>query len=169
MLDAARKDGQTVTSQAQVLGLDRIQGVRLADVRPVLTRSGATVEAFRADGPFSGFDVQQVNYCPLRPSHTSDWHMHRIQNDVVIPIAGEIQIGLYDDREGSPTEGASLMVRASPLRMSAIYIPCGVWHALRNASLEPGGYIVLTDRMYIHADPDDWRLKGDEPKLHGIL
>ncbi len=169
MLEAARKDGQTVTPAGEVADLRRIEGVKLADIRPVLTRSGATIETFRADGPFAGFEVRQVNYCPLRPSYASDWHMHRIQNDVVIPVAGEIQVGLYDDRDGSPTKGASMMVRVSPLRMAALYIPCGVWHALRNAGQESGAYIVLTDRMYVHADPDDWRLERDEPALHGIF
>jgi dTDP-4-dehydrorhamnose 3,5-epimerase len=169
MLDAARKDGQTVTPKGEMLGLERIDGVRVADIRPVLTRSGATIEVFRTDGPFAGFEMQQVNYCPLRPDHASDWHMHRLQNDVVIPVAGEIQIGLYDDREGSPTKGESMMLRLSALRMAAVLIPCGVWHALKNASHEEGAYVVLTDRKYAHADPDDWRLKRDEPALHGIL
>ena len=169
MLDAARKDGQTVTPRGEVLGLDRIDGVRIAAINPVLTRSGATIETFRADGPFAGFDIRQVNYCPLRPSHTSDWHMHRIQNDVIVPMVGEIHVGMFDDREGSPTHGNSLLVRVSPLRMGAVYVPCGVWHALKNASNEPGGYIVMTDQMYHHADPDDWRLKRDEPALHGVF
>lgn len=169
MLKAARKDNQSVTSRGDVLGTNRISGVLIADVRPVPTRSGATIETFRADGPFAGFEVRQANYCPLRARYTSDWHMHRVQNDVVIPVAGEVEVGLYDDREGSPTHGASLMVRFSQLRMAAVYIPCGVWHALKNPGAHDGAYIVLTDQMYIHSDPDDWRLQRDEPALNGIL
>jgi dTDP-4-dehydrorhamnose 3,5-epimerase len=169
MFEAARKDGQTVTSGGDMLGLDRIRGVRIAEIRPVLTGNGATIETFRTDGPFAGFPVQQINYCLLRANRTSDWHMHRIQNDVVIPLAGELVIGLYDDRDGSPTQGASLRLRVSPIRMAAVLIPCGVWHVLGNTANHDGGYIVLTDQLYGHADPDDWRLKRDEPDLHGVL
>jgi dTDP-4-dehydrorhamnose 3,5-epimerase len=168
-LEAARKDGQSVTPKGAMLGQDRIDGVRIAEINPVLTRSGATIEIFRTDGPFEGFQMEQVNFCPLRPNHMSDWHMHRSQTDVIIPVAGEVQIGLYDDRDGSPTKGSSLMIRISPRRMRVVLVPCGVWHALKNESNEEGAYVVLTDRKYVHADPDDWRLKRDEPALHGIL
>ncbi len=168
-LEAARKDGQTVTPQGEVVGQNRIDGVRIAPLNPILTRGGATVESYRADGPFAGFDVKQVNYCPLRPGFASDWHMHRIQNDVIIPLSGEVHVGLFDDREGSPTYGKSLLLRISPLRMAAVLVPCGVWHALKNPDNAPAAYIVLNDQLYRHADPDDWRLKQDEPALHGIL
>ena len=169
MLKASRKDGQTVTPGGDLLGQDRIDGVLVAGIRPVLTRSGATIETYRADGPFTGFEVRQVNVCPLRPNHTSDWHMHRVQNDVVVPLTGEIQLGLYDDREDSPTKGASLALRVSPLRMAAVYIPHGVWHALKNAGADPASYMVLTDQMYMHTNPDDWRVARDEPALLGLL
>ncbi len=169
MLEAARKDGQTATSDGQMVGQIRIDGVRLVDVNPVLTRSGATIQLFRADGSFEGFTPRQVNYSALRPNHGSDWHMHRIQNDLIVPVLGEVNIGLYDDRDGSPTKGASMMVRLAERRMGALLVPCGIWHALRNPGQEMAGYVVLTDQMYIHADPDDWRLKRDEPALHGIV
>ncbi len=169
MLDAARKDGQSVTPQGDLLGQIRIDGVKIAPLTPVLTRNGATIETFRRDGPFEGFEPQQINYCPLRPHHVSDWHMHRTQRDVIIPVMGEIVVGLYDDREGSPTQGASMTFRASERRMAALLVPNGVWHALKNPDSELAAYVVLNDRMYIHADPDDWRLKRDEPALHGIL
>ncbi len=152
-----------------MVGQVKIEGVRLADIKPVLTRSGATIQAFRSDGPFEGYAPLQVNYCTLRPTQVSDWHMHRDQNDVLIPVVGEVNIGLYDDREASPTRGASMLVRLAERRMGALLIPKGVWHALKNPGLEMAGYIVLTDQMYIHTDPDDWRLKRDEPALHGIL
>ena len=169
MLNAARKDGQSVTARGDLLTRNRIDGVVLAELRPVPTKSGATIEIFRADGPFQGFQVRQTNYCPLRASYTTDWHMHRQQNDVVVPVLGEVSVGLYDDREDSPTYKTSLMLRVSPLRMAAVYIPCGVWHALRNDGVHDGAYVVFTDRMYVHEDPDDWRLLRDEPALRGIL
>ena len=169
MIRAARKDMQTVTRRGDLLGTDRISGVIIADLRPVPTRGGANIETFRVDGPFTGFEVRQANYCPLRAHFTSDWHMHRVQNDVVIPVAGEIVVGLHDDREDSPSYGTSVAVRFSPGRMGALYIPCGVWHALKNAGTQDGAYIVLIDQMYIHADPDDWRLQSAEPVLDGIL
>ncbi len=169
MLEAARKDGQSVTPKGEFVGAEPIVGVRMADLRPVLTRNGAVIESFREDGPWGGFHVRQSNYCLLRVGGASDWHMHRLQNDLITPILGEIHIGLYDDREGSVTQGRSMVLRASPLRMSSVLVPCGVWHALRNAGDQEAGYIVLTDRAYVHADPDDWRLKRDDPVLHGIL
>jgi dTDP-4-dehydrorhamnose 3,5-epimerase len=169
VIASARKDGQSVTPDGEFVGLSQIDGVSVMDLRPVLTRNGATIETFRAGGVFGGFEVKQVNYCPLRAGCTSDWHMHRRQNDVLIPVVGEVHIGLYDDRDGSATQGKSMVLRVSPRRMSALLIPCGVWHALKNPGQDEAGYITLTDQLYAHADPDDWRLKGDEPALNGIL
>jgi dTDP-4-dehydrorhamnose 3,5-epimerase len=170
MLKAAKKSGQTVTATGESIDRQMIDGVRLAPLTPVLSKNGATVELFRSDGPFAGFAMRQVNYCTLRPGVVSDWHMHRGQNDVVIPLAGEIHVGLYDDRDESPTTGGSMVLRVSPMRMAALYIPCGVWHALKSASPnETVSYVVMTDNLFMHADPDDWRLTPGEPKLSGIL
>ncbi len=169
VLEAARKDGQTATPDGELVSQDRIEGVRTARLNPILTGSGVTLEAFRRQDAFPDHDPQQINYCILRPSARSDWHMHRDQNDLIIPLSGEVHIGIFDDREDSPSQGRSMVVKTSRMRMLAVLVPRGVWHALKNAGAEEASYIVLTDRKYIHADPDDWRLKHQEPALHGIL
>ena len=87
MLEAARKDGQTVTAKGEMVGLKQIQGLLTADIRPVLTHSGSVAEIFRDDGPFQGFHMQQINHCILRPGQRSDWHMHRVQNDVILELS----------------------------------------------------------------------------------
>jgi HpcH/HpaI aldolase/citrate lyase family len=43
------------------------------------------------------------------------------------------------------------------MRPVAVIVPPGVWHALRNESGMPAGYLNVTDRLYRHEDPDNWR------------
>ena len=50
---------------------------------------------------------------------------------------------------------------------STVSLPHDCEHAINGT--HDSAYVVFTDQMYVHADPDDWCLLRDEPALHGIL
>jgi dTDP-4-dehydrorhamnose 3,5-epimerase len=43
-----------------------------------------------------------------------------------------------------------------------------VWHALRNESGMPAGYINVTDQLYAYEDPDNWRLDANAVAMPDI-
>ena len=50
-----------------------------------------------------------------------------------------------------------------------VYIPPGVWHALRNESGAPAGYINVVDEMFDYEKPDNYRLPADSTEAPDIL
>jgi dTDP-4-dehydrorhamnose 3,5-epimerase len=55
------------------------------------------------------------------------------------------------------------------IRPVLVIIPPGVWHALRNESGEPAGYLNVTDQLYTHDEPDNWRLAPRSTEIPDIL
>jgi len=43
------------------------------------------------------------------------------------------------------------------------------WHALRNESGTPAGYLNVIDQLYDHENPDNWRLPKDCAGVPDIL
>jgi dTDP-4-dehydrorhamnose 3,5-epimerase len=68
---------------------------------------------------------------------------------------------LYDDREGSPTQGRINEIHRSELQRTLMVIPRGVFHAHVNVGTTDAVLISMPTRAYDHADPDVFRLPLD--------
>ncbi len=147
----------------------RIDGVVIRELGNILTRSGWMSEVFRSDWGLAGEGVHQVNYVCLAPQAVTDWHRHLRQTDRLLAVGGNVKLVLWDTRDGSPTKGQTELVRMGALRPVLVVVPPGVWHALRNESGEPAGYLNVTDTLYAHADPDNWRLPAGATGVPPIL
>jgi dTDP-4-dehydrorhamnose 3,5-epimerase len=55
------------------------------------------------------------------------------------------------------------------LRPVMVIVPPGVWHALRNESGQPAGYINVIDQLYDYERPDNWRLAPGMAEVPNIL
>lgn len=164
-----RRDAQTVDARGRRAVSLRIAGVEIVELGNVLTRSGTLLELFRKDWAPIRIDVQQVNYVQLNAGGVTDWHRHELQTDHLVGVGGNIKLALFDGRAQSPTGGQSDIVRLGALRPVMVIVPPGVWHALRNESGEPAGYLNVIDRTYDHADPDNWRLDSRTTDIPDIL
>jgi dTDP-4-dehydrorhamnose 3,5-epimerase len=142
-----------------------IEGVRLVDVKNLVIRGGALTEIFRQEWFGDDFPVRHITHVVSLPGTVSHWHCHHEQSDVIFPIRGYLRIGLYDARPGSPTEGASFVGTFHLQRPRYVFVPPGVWHALRNVGPEEAAYLVLNDTVYDYARPDDWKLPADAPDI----
>ena len=169
LLPVGIKDSQTVVTGGRRAAPLRIAGVQVHDLGNILTRSGWMVELFRTDWPVIGIAPQQVIWAQLNPSGITDWHRHGKGTDHLIGVGGNIKLGLFDGREDSPTRGATEMIRLGGMRPVMVVVPPGVWHALRNESGEAAGYINVTDQLYDHHDPDNWRLPPGTPDIPAVL
>ncbi len=135
-----------------------IDGLKLHEVKNVVYPNGVLTEIFRPEWLDGRFPVGHVVFVGLLPGLTTQWHRHHEQEDIVFPVRGTIRMGFYDSREDSPTRGKGCVLNFNLARPRYIYIPPGVWHALRNIGSEEAHYIVLNDRPFDYANPDDWLL-----------
>ena len=127
------------------------------------------MEAFRTDWSVVGITVRQVNWVQLNPGAVTDWHAHARQTDHIVGMGGNIKLALWDARDVSPTKGATEIVRIGAIRPVMVIVPPGVWHALRNESGVPAGYLNIIDELYDHAEPDNWRLAPRSAEIPDIL
>lgn len=163
------KDRQTVSAGGQRAVPPRIDGVRILELGNVLTRSGWMAEVFRTDWAVGTNSVRQVNWVELNPGAVTDWHCHEEQTDHLVGVGGNIKLALWDGRTGSSSKDAFEIVRIGAMRPVAVIVPPGVWHALRNESGMPAGYLNVTDRLYRHEDPDNWRPAPGVTNIPDIL
>jgi dTDP-4-dehydrorhamnose 3,5-epimerase len=166
---AGTRDQQTVSAGGARATLPKIAGVQIVELGNVLTRSGSLLEIFRKDWPSIAIGVQQVNWVQLNPDSVTDWHRHALQTDHLVGVGGNIRLALWDGRESSPTKGACEVIRLGALRPVMVVVPPGIWHALRNESGAPAGYLNMVDELYDYARPDNYRLAPGTPGVPDIL
>lgn len=158
MLAQARRAPQTVTSDWMPVGGIAIEGVQIKEIRNVTIRSGILTECFRPEWFTPPFAAAHVIHMALLPGGVSSWHCHKRQADVIVPVRGQLRIGVYDDREDSPTYKAFQMLHVSVARPVAIRVPPLVWHGIKNPTGQEAAYIVVNDIVYEYDEPDDWTL-----------
>ena len=155
------KDSQSVDSYWNRVGIELIAGVKVQEVKPVLTATGRLVEAYRSDWNLDDHAVGQVFYTTLKTAALSAWHVHKKTTDRLTAVSGELLIVLYDDRVNSPTYGNINEFRIGEHRPTTISVPPGVWHGVSNTH---GGRSILlncVDLGYLYDDPDHYRLPPD--------
>jgi dTDP-4-dehydrorhamnose 3,5-epimerase len=163
-LEGATKDKGHVTPNWD-FSYDLIDGVRMKDVRNIVTRNGITRELYRPDwGVVSGTLQHMIHVC-LRSHAISAWHMHEVQTDHIYPINGLGKLVLFDDRPKSRTRGKVNQFNVSPMRPTLFVIPAGVWHGLQNMDTPEFQFINFFDRPYEYDNPDEWRLPWNTDKI----
>lgn len=164
MLPGAEKDLPRVTPDWE-LRRDLIAGVRVREVKNLVTRNGVTTEIFRTDWGVGQGVVDQIVQVSLRGGSLSAWHCHRQQTDHVFVTRGAIKLVLFDGREGSPTRGKVNEFNLDPVRPMLVVIPPDVWHGMRNLVADTSTFVIFYDRAYRYDDPDEWRLPPDTPAI----
>jgi dTDP-4-dehydrorhamnose 3,5-epimerase len=164
-----KRDEQTVVAGGKRAAPPKIDGVKVVELGNVLTRSGWMAEVFRTDWPEVQITVRQVTWVELAPGAVTDWHRHADQTDHLVGVGGRIKVALWDEREKSPTRGATEIIRIGAIRPVMVVVPPGVWHALRNESGQPAGYLNVQNQLYAHAAPDNWRLAPGDADIPAIL
>ena len=149
---------QTVTADWQFVKPIAIHGVQVKEIRNVPIRSGVLTECYRPEWFEDPFRAGHIVYMSLMAGAGSAWHCHKRQRDVIVPVSGQMRIGLYDDRPESPTFRTFRLLHLSAARPMAVRVPPLVWHAIKNPAGEPAAYIVVNDEPYRYEEPDDWIL-----------
>lgn len=160
MTERPTKRRQTVTSDGTPVA-PVIDGVR---VRPAITHPdarGTVCEIFSEAWDFSDAPLVYVYEITIRPGVTKGWIKHLDQDDRLFTMEGAIRITLYDDRDGSPTNGLVTDQVFDDHTRSLVQIPAGVWHAIGNVGATDAKLVNCPTRAYDHASPDKWDLPLD--------
>ncbi len=132
--------------------------VRNADER------GFLMEMLREDDEvFEHFGQSYVslNY----PGVIRAWHYHRLQTDHFVCVKGMVKVGLYDAREGSPTNGEVQEVFMGDNNPLLLKIPPGVYHGYKTIGTEPSLLVNFPTRAYDRAAPDECRVPYNSPEV----
>lgn len=137
--------------------MDLIEGVRVKKLSVIPDQRGRLMEMYRADEDiFVGFG--QVYLTTTLPGVVKAWHLHKLQTDNVVCVAGMIRLGLYDDRKDSPTFGLSNQFFLGVHHPLLVQIPPFVYHGWKCVSLEEALIVNAVTRPYDHQKPDEHRL-----------
>jgi dTDP-4-dehydrorhamnose 3,5-epimerase len=101
----------------------------------------------------------------IRPDMAKGWGLHREHHDRYAFLTGELEVVLYDAREGTSSAGATATIVLSGLHRSLLTIPPGVWHAERNIGSTDVMVVNFPTIPYDHANPDKYRLPLDTEEL----
>ncbi len=137
------------------------------EIKPLVRHAddrGYLAEMLRADEPiFSGFG--QANITLTYPGVVKAWHYHKEQDDLWVCVKGMIRVGLYDMREGSPTQGQTQELYIGDQNPTLVKIPIGVLHGYKVVGNESAMLIYFVTTPYVPGRPDEYRIPWDDPSI----
>jgi dTDP-4-dehydrorhamnose 3,5-epimerase len=105
----------------------------------------------------------QISTTLTYPGTIKAIHYHFEQTDLWAPIAGMLQVFLYDLRRNSRTFGLINTLYVGQLRPWKILIPPGVGHGYKVLGTQPAQLVYFTDRYY--NPKDEGRLPYNHPEI----
>src|SRR6478735_5985226 len=120
--DHGRKDAAHI-DRDWFIDRQLIDGVRVREVRNIVTANGVTTELYRPDWGIVEGEVRQVIHVALRGGAISAWHQHRDRWDFLFVVDGHLRVVLHDPREDSPTSGQVDVFHLSPARPLLLSVP----------------------------------------------
>lgn len=139
----------------------KIEGCIIETIKVFKDHEGQFSELMKRTTPCLnvGF-VAQINYSVLPPRVLKGWHVHKKQTDVwFIPPGNVCNIGLWDIRKGSKTEGAKYILKVNNTveNFFKITIPEGVAHGIQSLTY-PVNMLYCVTEEFNPNEPDEYRL-----------
>lgn len=143
-----------------------IDGVDVRELDVNADERGHLVETFREDWEFYEPQPAMSYYSMSYPGVVRAWHRHtRGQIDYFICPKGRIRVGIYDDREGSPTREELNTFVIGEHNQKAVRIPGACWHGFKAIGDEPAFLINFPTNLYEYENPDEERLPHDTDEI----
>lgn len=141
-----------------------IEGVVIKPLRVHADDRGYLTEILRDDDElFERFGQVYVTTC--YPGVVKAWHAHTLQVDHLVCVAGTMKVGLYDDREDSPTRGEVMSLVLGLVRPALVKVPPGVWHGFTPVGGEMATLLNVPTVHYDPAHPDELRREPFDPDI----
>ena len=144
----------------------QIDGVEIKDLQVNADERGHLVEMFREDWELYDPDPSMTYYSMTYPGITRAWHRHnRGQVDHFVCPEGRIKVGVYDDREDSPTQNGLDTFVIGEHNQQVVRIPGDCWHGFKAIGDEPAFLVNFPTNLYDYEDPDEERLPPDTDEI----
>jgi dTDP-4-dehydrorhamnose 3,5-epimerase len=105
------------------------EGVGITTLETHADARGSLTEVFRSNWD-TGIEPVQWNVTMSEAGVLRGVHVHLEHTDYLTVIDGRADVGLYDARPGSSTEGTATLVLLRADEMAGLTIPPGVFHGL---------------------------------------
>jgi len=140
-----------------------IEGVEIKDLTTHPDERGFFREIIRATDDFFAEGFGQFSHSLMYPGVAKAWHIHKTQIDWWYVPVGNIKVGLYDNRDSSPTRGETqIVLMGENYGGKALKIPPGVAHGCKVLG-DTAHLLYITSKTY---DPDEeGRIPYDDAKI----
>jgi dTDP-4-dehydrorhamnose 3,5-epimerase len=127
-----------------------IDGIHIEKLVKHVDERGFLVETFRVDTLPGGLNPQMSYVSYTKPGVSRGPHEHNVQTDIFAFIGpGNFRINLWDNRDGSATNGNSMVIFGGEDNPLLVVVPPGVVHAYKNISKTVQGMVLnYPDRLY---------------------
>lgn len=113
-----------------------INGVVVKPLRKIPDERGCIYHMLRCDDPtFEKFG--EIYFSKVYPGIIKGWHLHKEMTLNYAVIIGSIKLVLYDDRDGSPTQGNIMELFLGEENYSLVKIPAGIWNGFKGIGTKP--------------------------------
>lgn len=113
-----------------------IQGVSIRPLKQIPDERGKVMHMLRRDDPwFERFG--EIYFSVIYPGVIKAWHLHKIMTLNYGVVSGAIKLVLYDDRDGSPTQGELQEIFTGEEYYSLITIPPNIWNGFKGIGARP--------------------------------
>ena len=131
--------------------MDVIEGVIISPLKIIPNSKGEILHAMKAsDLEFKGFG--EAYFSVANKGEIKGWKKHlQMTLNLVVPV-GNIRFVIYDDREGSQTNGTFFSIKLGKENYQRITVPPNVWMAFQGVG---EGMNLLLNIANIEHDPDE--------------
>lgn len=151
--------------------MSEIDGLVVTPLRRIPDERGAVFHMLREDSPaFERFG--EIYFSTVYPGVVKGWHLHQEMTlNYAVPV-GMIKFVCHDDREGSPTRGATLELHIGELNYCLVTVPPLVWNGFKGEGAAPAlvancATIPHRPDEIVRADPFDHVSGYDWALRHG--
>lgn len=110
-----------------------IEGVRVIPLQRIPDERGTIFHMLKCTDPYF-IQFGEIYFSTVFPGIVKGWHRHREMTLNYSCIFGRVKIGLFDERESSPSKGELMEVFLGPDIHSLVVIPPGVWNGFKGMS-----------------------------------
>ncbi len=111
-----------------------IQGVSIVPLLQITDERGKVMHVLKStDDHFIQFG--EIYFSTVFPGAIKGWHIHsKMTINYAVPI-GRVKLVLYDDRNGSPTQGQIQEIFIGPDNYVLVTVPPMVWNGFKGVGL----------------------------------
>jgi dTDP-4-dehydrorhamnose 3,5-epimerase len=139
-----------------------IEGVVVSPRRQIVDERGKVMHMLRCDDPeFEQFG--EVYFSVVFPGVVKGWHLHTRMTLNYAVVSGLINLVLYDNREGSATQGQVDELFVGETNYVLVKVPAGVWNAFKGLGTSPS---IVANCATLPHDPEEiQRIDPTDPRI----